>query len=247
MEEKKAVLVTLIDFSKAFNRVNHNIVLKMLSEMGVPGWLLRIVASFLTKRKLIVRYKGMKSTTKAMPGGGPQGSTLGCFVFLILINFAGLDSFSEPIGKHITQSLPKRKPIPQTQAKFVDDMTMGIALNLEKTLIKDPDPNPVLPLNFHNRTGHILPRDNNIMQKELDGLITYVQEKEMKVNVDKTKVMLFNTKKSLDFMPQLFLGTESELDVVESTKLLEIIIRSDIKWIDNTEFICKRPTFGYTC
>ena len=40
-------------------------------------------------RELILSYKGAKSGSKDMPGGGPQGSVLGMFLFIILINSAG--------------------------------------------------------------------------------------------------------------------------------------------------------------
>ena len=85
-----AVLAVLIDFSKAFNRINHNVVITILSEMGVPGWLLKIVIGFLTDREMILRYKGGQSERKSLPGGGPQGTLLGLFLFLILINAAGV-------------------------------------------------------------------------------------------------------------------------------------------------------------
>ena len=48
-----AVIAAMIDFSKAFNRINHNIIITILSDMGVPGWLLRIVIGFLSDRDLI--------------------------------------------------------------------------------------------------------------------------------------------------------------------------------------------------
>ena len=38
----KCVLVALIDFSKAFNRINHAKVITRLSDWGVPEWLLRL-------------------------------------------------------------------------------------------------------------------------------------------------------------------------------------------------------------
>ena len=41
-----AVMVALIDFSKAFNRINHAKVIVRLSDWGVPGWLLRILVSY---------------------------------------------------------------------------------------------------------------------------------------------------------------------------------------------------------
>ena len=47
LKKNHAVLAILIDFSKAFNRQDHNILITLLCDMGVPGWLLNIVASFL--------------------------------------------------------------------------------------------------------------------------------------------------------------------------------------------------------
>ena len=41
-----AVMACLVDFSKAFNRQNHNILISKLSDMGVPGWLLKVVIVF---------------------------------------------------------------------------------------------------------------------------------------------------------------------------------------------------------
>ena len=68
------VLVCAIDFSKAFNRQNHNLLVTKLSDMGVPGWLLNIVMGFLSDRILKVNYKGATSKDKILSGGGPQGT-----------------------------------------------------------------------------------------------------------------------------------------------------------------------------
>jgi hypothetical protein len=57
--------------------------------MGCPGWLLKVVIAFLTDRQMVVRYKGEKSSVKSLPGGGPQGTLLGLFLFLVLINDTG--------------------------------------------------------------------------------------------------------------------------------------------------------------
>ena len=42
-----AVLACMVDFEKAFNRIDHNLLITKLSDMGVPGWLLRVVMGFL--------------------------------------------------------------------------------------------------------------------------------------------------------------------------------------------------------
>ena len=71
LKEPKAVLAAMVDFEKAFNRQNHHKLITKLSDMGVPGWLLKIVMGFLEDRTLILTYKGEKSKSIDMPGGGP--------------------------------------------------------------------------------------------------------------------------------------------------------------------------------
>ena len=51
--------------------------------------------------------------------------------------------------------------------------------------------------------------------------------------------MVFNPCTSKDFMPRIALGNQ-ELEVVEETKLLGLIIRSDMKWITNTQNMIKK-------
>ena len=94
-----AVLAVAIDFSKSFNRQNHNILICLLSDLGVPGWLLQIVIGFLENRELQVNYKGETSGRKSLPGGGPQVTILGMFLFIILINAAGFRNNLKNIGK----------------------------------------------------------------------------------------------------------------------------------------------------
>ena len=201
--------------------------------------LLRIAASFLSERELVVRHMGMQSERMSMPAGGPQGSSLGCFIFLVLINFLCIQPISVPIKNHVSKPISKRKPIEKTNAKFIDDMTLALSLNLKDKLRSDHEVNLTRPLEFHKRTSHFLPIAENSMQKEVDSINTYAEQKGMKINTAKTKIMLFNTRKNFDFMPEVKLG-EDMLEVVEVTKLLGVMIRSDLKWSDNTDHICKK-------
>ena len=84
-----AVPACLVDFSKACNRQDRNILIPKLGDLGVPGWLL---IAFLEHRKMKVRYKGKLSKLFPLPGGGPQGTLLGLFLCLVLINDAGFRS-----------------------------------------------------------------------------------------------------------------------------------------------------------
>ena len=109
LKEPRAVLAAMVDYEKAFNRQNHNILITKLNDMGVPGWLLKVVVGFLEDRELIVTYKGEQSERKKMPGGGPQGTILGMFLFLILINDAGFEPKKNDFGRLITSAVNKRK------------------------------------------------------------------------------------------------------------------------------------------
>ena len=78
------------------------------------------------------------------------------------------------------------------------------------------------------------------MQKEINELIAYADQKEMKINESKTKVMIFNTRKNFDTMPEVYIHENSMLDVIDEVKLLGIQIRSDLKWFSNTNQICDK-------
>ena len=240
MSQPRAVLALMVDFKKAFNRQNHNTLITLLSDMGVPGWLLSIVIGFLSDRELILRYKGGQSERKRLPGGSPQGTRLGMFLFLIMINFAGFpfQEIERETGHRITQL--RRKPLGNLHLKYVDDLSYLTSIHLKQKLIVNPDQNPSRPLTFHNRTSHILPKKENILQDQMNNLISFTNDNEMVINCKKTKVMLFNSGKKYDFQPEISGADGNVLDVEEEFKLLGVKIQSNMKWYANTQYITAR-------
>ena len=226
----------MVDFSKAFNRQNHNLLISKLSDMGVPSWLLRIVMAFLRNRYMIVRYKGEQSSKKYLPGGGPQGTLLGLLLFLVLINDAGFNGQKNNAGEIIT-SKRNFKAANQIHLKYVDDMTIAEAIKLKDNLVSVPD--RPLPDNYHARTGHVLPPENSDVYKQLISTTQYAENNEMKINIKKTKLMIFNNGRNMDFMPDMKLEG-NQIEVVEEMRILGLIIRSDMKWSSNSEHIVKR-------
>ena len=239
LKEPRAVLAVMIDFSKAFNRQDHNILLTLLCDLGVPGWLLNIVASFLKNREMILNYQGNTAKSKKLPGGGPQGTILGMFLFIVLINLIGFGNQKKHIGNTITKPMNSRKPLDTIHLKFIDDFSVAESLNLKEKLVHRTDYSLPRPLEYHNRTEHFLPESESKVQGLLDVIVKYTTDHKMKINNQKSKVMLFNSSKKFDFNPQLSLDN-CTLDLVENYQLLGVIIQSNMRWDMNTNYICSK-------
>ena len=75
-----------IDLSKAFDTLDHSILLSKLKYYGVTGCSYDLLSSYLTDRSQYVEFSGHKSDTLPISTGVPQGSVLGPLLFLIYIN-----------------------------------------------------------------------------------------------------------------------------------------------------------------
>ena len=75
-----------IDLQKAFDTVDHNILIKKLEHYGIRGTCNDWFRSYLTNRKQFVSINGFQSDEVIMEYGVPQGSVLGPLLFLIYIN-----------------------------------------------------------------------------------------------------------------------------------------------------------------
>ena len=75
-----------IDLQKAFDTVDHDILLKKLEYYGIRGIANNWFRSYLSNRKQFVSIDGFESQVTKMDLGVPQGSVLGPLLFLIYIN-----------------------------------------------------------------------------------------------------------------------------------------------------------------
>ena len=68
----------------------------------------------------------------------------------------------------------------------------------------------------------------------------------MKVNYRKTKLMVFNPGKIRDFLPR-FCCNSMELEVVDEIKLLGVVIKNDLSWGANTDYIVQKANRKLWC
>ena len=86
LQNQEFVIGVFLDFSKAFDTVDHSILLTKLCHYGIRGVAHDWFKSYLDGRTQYVTYNEEKSSIKSMICGVPQGSILGPILFLVYIN-----------------------------------------------------------------------------------------------------------------------------------------------------------------
>jgi hypothetical protein len=87
-----------IDIKKAFDTIDHFILLRKIEQLGIRGIPLRWIKSYLTLRSQCVKVEKSFSEYKIIESGVPQGSVLGPILFLLYVN----DLCNHPLNGHLT-------------------------------------------------------------------------------------------------------------------------------------------------
>jgi hypothetical protein len=112
LDDHNSARILFIDYSKAFDHVDHKTVLSKMKVFGIDPPLLKWMHSFLLNRQQRVKVGNAFSKWTTMNGGMPQGTWLGPYVFLILID-------------DLRTIMPT--------VKFVDDVTVTEIINLHSS------------------------------------------------------------------------------------------------------------------
>ena len=114
--DNKHYLAIFLDFSKAFDTISHEILLRKIEHMGFRGPIYRWIQSYLTNRKQFVNIGSKSSDILPTKIGVPQGSTLGPLLFILYIN-------------DMSNSLDNLKIV-----HFADDSTIHIPINKNENI-----------------------------------------------------------------------------------------------------------------
>ena len=176
--------------------------------------------SYFKDRKMIVKWHGRTSSTRDLPGGGPQGCSFGLLEY---------KSNSNDNANHVEENM---------RYKFVDDLSLLEKLNLILLGLSE--------YNFKNHVAsdigigqkYLHPKNLN-SQGYLDEVERWTEDNLMKLNAKKSNVMIFNFTLDYQFSTRLYMEN-TLLQIVNETKLLGTIITSDLTWHANSEMLIKK-------
>ena len=114
LEEGTNVDVIYLDFAKAFDKLDFNVTLTKLQQLGIDGKVGRWIHSFLTNRHQTVVVNGEKSEPARVISGVPQGSVIGPLLFLVLLG---------DIDNEVAQAF---------LSSFADDTRIGMGIASEE-------------------------------------------------------------------------------------------------------------------
>ena len=218
--EKIAVIASFIDWKDAFPRLSHKIGIESFIKMGVRPSLIPMLVNFFQNRKMMVKWQGVLSKIKELNGSGPQGATLGLLEYLASSN--GNADFAKINEKF----------------KFIDDLTLIEVINLLTVGISSYNLKNHVPSDIPIHNGYI-EASHLKSQKYVNELVDWTNKNQMKLNNEKSSIMIFNSRKKLSFSTRIRMGGKI-LPVAKKIKLLGTIISDDLSWHENTEYLVKK-------
>ena len=236
-DSRAGSLLTSIDYSKAFNRLDFKHCLNCLHTKGANGKLIRIISSFLTGRSMRVKVGDTLSDPRPVLGGVPQGSLLGVFLFDLSID--DFEAFSPDVPNYsppdhaltapAAGGLPDELVVPEPTArdrrhtfpfatvlmqvlKYVDDNILNEKINFD-TVLTD----------LHSFRIKLAVRTQNLFRR----IVHQAEAVGMKVNSLKTLTMCIAELKS--YIPQAFFFDKNgcKISTVNSMKVLGVHFTSD--------------------
>ena len=82
MNNREVTAAVYLDFARAFDSVNYDILLLKLRDMGISEILVNWILGYLSNRQMCTKFNNFISNVKPLVCGVPQGSVIGSILFL---------------------------------------------------------------------------------------------------------------------------------------------------------------------
>ena len=208
-----AVIAAMVDWTSAFDRQDPTLGIQKFIRMGVRPSLI----SYLTDRKMRVKFNDVLSNVYQLIGGGPQGTLLGGIEYLVQSN-NNADCVDQ-----------------EERFKYVDDLSILEVLCLTGLLV-EYDTWKHVPSDI-STDQMFLPPEATKTQHNLNEIARWTDENMMSINITKTKYMIF-TRSRTDFATRLMVNGQ-KIDQVTEQKVCGVWITDDLKWEKNSKELSK--------
>ena len=218
--EAFAVILEMIDWSQAFDRLSHDIGVRSFLKNGVRHSLIPILVNYYENRNMQVKWNGTISTTRSLNGGGTQGGLMGILEYLSQTN----DN---------VESIPL-----EDRYKFIDDLSILDILNLVNIGLASFNARYQVPSDVAIDRD-FLPMENTKSHEYLEAISSWTHDNQMKINTEKSKYMIINFTENYQFSTRLTIE-DKPLQQVREARLLGVLISDDLSWKSNTQHTVKQ-------
>jgi len=138
IDKGQSVRTVFVDFAKAFDYVDHNVLVSKLMALGLPDVIVRWICSFLSHRRQRVKIGDILTEWLQLAAGMPQGTHLGPLTFVILIDSLRPGCLTHKFVDDTTMTETLSKSEVSSMQTFVDELVQqateaGMIVNGRKT------------------------------------------------------------------------------------------------------------------
>ena len=176
MDEKRISAVVLLDMTKAFDSIRHDLLLAKLCKTGISPSALAWFSSYLSGRKQVVRIGNAISEQLELQFGVPQGSILGPVLFTLYVNeLLSIPNHCQSMGYVDDTKLLLALPPNQTIDAFSmlnDDLREITKWCCRNSLLINPDKTKLLVIGVPQLTKTLPPLSVTLMGKIIEPVTT---------------------------------------------------------------------------